>query len=214
MMISEIDRTAQLPARVKVAETRAGTGSCYQQFDKQVFDQELDATRILAEPRRVVMGLHRAVLSGSYFVLRTVSPSGTMQPGFEARLMKWVRSGNCIIEELPFGIGGEAPVQDDVPDYLETGRAAGTGAADEASELASHIRAARSAREFDDDAVREADEALADGLVLARRFGRYAAPMVSFSEEGVLSLEWKHDGYGVLIVAAGGGEPPPTPSRR
>jgi len=140
-------------------------------------------------------------------MLHTLRPAGSPPLTLRRLTVRWVRSGSCILEESPFGVRGEPSVEDYVSYCPEVVTDAWTGTVEAPSELEGRIRAARVDCEIDSDATRQAAEALDDGVLLAMHLTRYAAPAVDFSEDGALSLEWKQDGRGVLIVAAGGGTP-------
>lgn len=173
----------------------------------QIHDQGIEETHILPEPRCFVAGALNAAPVGSYFLLRTLQPAGGPPLTLARQATRWLRYGSCILEEWSFGVRDEPFGEDYVPHYPEVVTDARTGAIEGPSELEGCIRAAMVDCEIDGDATRQAAEALDDGVLLATQLTRYAAPAVDFSEDGALSLEWKRDGRGVLIVAAGGGTP-------
>jgi hypothetical protein len=73
------------------------------------------------------------------------------------------------------------------------------------SELANRILAERSAAEVDPESVCVADAAMKDALATVRRANLLGKPLVMFSEDGILALQWQRGAYGAALIFAGDG---------
>lgn len=74
------------------------------------------------------------------------------------------------------------------------------------TELAERIEAARATTAFDEDSVDVAAAAASDAsqFVMTHELG--GEPFVSFSDDGILALQWRTDECGVALIFAGDGE--------
>jgi hypothetical protein len=63
----------------------------------------------------------------------------------------------------------------------------------------------RLASQIDDDCVDYADAAVRDALTLVGRSNLSGAENVFVSEDGILSIQWRRGGFGVVMVFAGDG---------
>jgi hypothetical protein len=71
--------------------------------------------------------------------------------------------------------------------------------------LVADILAERSVAEVDENSAAAADVATRDAEVVVRRANLGGNPQIMFSEDGILSLQWQRDQYGVALVFAGDG---------
>jgi hypothetical protein len=73
------------------------------------------------------------------------------------------------------------------------------------AEIDDIIKAERARARIDDENVAIADAAMADALSMLRHVYLRGSPQVTFSDDGILGLQWQTDNHGVAIIFAGDG---------
>lgn len=74
------------------------------------------------------------------------------------------------------------------------------------SKLGERIDAARAVATVEPEAIVTADSAARDAKYLVDRATLGGEPRIMFAEDGILTMQWQRDGYGVVLLFAGDGE--------
>jgi hypothetical protein len=72
-------------------------------------------------------------------------------------------------------------------------------------ELADLIKTERAHARIDDESLGVADAAAADALTMLRHVHLDGSPQVTFSDDGILGLQWQRSEHGVALIFTGGG---------
>jgi hypothetical protein len=76
----------------------------------------------------------------------------------------------------------------------------------DASPLANQIKLERSVAEIEEEHLATGNAAMADALEMIERAQIGGSPRVMFSDDGILTLQWKRGEFGVALIFAGDGE--------
>ncbi len=139
-------------------------------------------------------------VSGSIAGLASLCVSAMLVASPTGIVPERILAGHPVIHgsSSTFGAGGkQSNIFPDLPAYEEVAEAV-TG-------LGGLIKAARSAATIDEDCITIADAAAADALSLVQRIDLPGSPQVSFSEDGILGLQWQRGEHGAALIFAGDG---------